>query len=150
MAHPDKLKKDGRAFGIFNKKVNVIYVDNNYMIQGFDEPSKITDTSYLTLGELLPKNNHDLYTFVFRWDEKANALDIDVKNCKDIELIKKFKSDGDKEYHGHHTERVVNNKRSYNVDIIWESKRIFEGTICFNLNREAELNDGFNLGAKLQ
>ena len=138
MAHPDKLIKDGRTFDIFNKEVAVLYINNDYKIQGFESPSKITKTSYLILGKLIPIKNKKLCSFVFRWDEKASTLDIDPENCKNKKLIEKFNSGHNNDYYGHHPEKINSDKRSYKINIVWESIKIFEGIISFSLGRKVE------------
>jgi hypothetical protein len=147
MAHPKELKKDGRAFTVFNKAKKVGYLDDGYELNLDEEPSQITPTSYLVVGKLEPKSNKGLCTFVFRWDEKTSSLDVDVENCPDKKLVERFKSDKDKEYYGHHPTKIPEAGRSFDIRIVWNSKRLFEGSISFNIGREAEMTNSIGIKA---
>ena len=120
-------------------------MDSDYEINLLKTPSQITATSYLVVGELRPKSTKSLCTFIFRWDEKASSLDVDVANCPDKKLVERFKSDKDHAYYGHHPNRISNDSWSFDTKITWDSKKIFDGVIKFNLVREAELSNGFKI-----
>ena len=150
MAHPEKLKKDARAFTVFNKVIKVSYLDDNYELNLLEEPSQITRTSHLVVGKLEPKSNRSLRTFIFRWDEKASSLDVDPENCPDKKLIEKFRSDEDTAYYGHHPTKIPEAGWSFETRIVWNSKKIFDGIISFNLGREAECIERIGLKASAQ
>ena len=150
MAHPKELKKDGRAFIVFNKASRVVHLDNDYELSLLETPSQITPTSYLVVGKLKPKSNKSLCTFIFRWDERTSSLDVDVENCSDKKLVERFKSDKDKTYYGHHPTKIPEAGRSFDTRIVWNSKRIFDGVISFNVGREAESSLAIGLKASAQ
>ena len=138
MAHPKELKKDGRAFVVFNKAIKISYLDERYEFNSFEEPSQITSTSYLVVGKIVPKSDRNLSTFILRWDERASSLDIDVENCLDNKLIEKFRSDGDMAYFGHHPPKIPAAGWSFETRIIWDSIKIFDGVISFNVGRQVK------------
>ena len=73
-----------------------------------NEPSRseIDEQGLLKVGELKAKKS-DLPSFVLRWDEKADSLDIDIQG--DPEVVTKETKDyfrrGIKGYKGHHPVR---------------------------------------------
>jgi len=138
MAHPKELKKDGRAFTVFNKVTKISHLDDGYEFNAVEEPSQITSTSHLVVGKLVPMSDRSLCTFIFRWDEKASSLDIDPENCSDRKLVERFRSDKDKAYFGHHPTKIQRAGRSFETRVVWDSKKIFEGIISFNLGRQGE------------
>ncbi len=150
MAHPKELKKDGGAFAVFNKARKISHLDDGYEFNSLEKPSQITPTSHLVVGKLEPKRDRSLCTFIFRWDEKASSLDVDVENCPNKELIEKFRSDKDKAYCGHHPTKIPGAGWSFETRIVWNSKKIFDGIISFNLGREAESIVGIGVKVSAQ
>jgi len=150
MAHPKELKKDGRAFTLFNKVIKVSHLDDGYELNSLEEPSQITSTSHLVIGKLEPKSARSLCTFIFRWDEKASSLDVDVENCPNKKLIEKFRSDKDKACYGHHPTKIPGAGWSFEISIVWNSKKIFDGVISFNLGRQVESFDKIGVKASAQ
>jgi hypothetical protein len=150
MAHPEKLKKDGRAFTVFNKATKINYLDDGYEFNLLEKPSQITHTSYLVVGKLEPKSNRSLCTFIFRWDEKASSLDVDVENCPNKKLIERFRSDKDTAYYRHHPTKIPGAGWSFKTRIVWNSKQIFDGVISLNLGREAESSTTLRLKVSAQ
>jgi hypothetical protein len=145
MAHPKELKKDGRAFEVINKVKKAVHLDDSYELNLLETSSQITPTSYLVVGKLEPKSNKSLCTFIFRWHERASSLDVDVENCPDKKLVKRFKSDKDKAYYGHHPTKIPEAGWSFDTRIVWNSKRILDGIINFNLSRKMEFTNGIKL-----
>jgi hypothetical protein len=67
------------------------------------EEAEIKPNNLLIVGELEPQKR-SLPKFWFRWDEKANALDVDILDVPDS--IKDLFEKGERGYQGHHTNNV--------------------------------------------
>lgn len=128
--------RDGMAFKTNEVKVKQDYIDARYELFHYPR-NEITPTGLLTVGELKPKDN-TLPEFLFRWDEKAESLDVDINNISE-EIKRKFKA-GKEGYEGHHTKRVPDEKnRIFEVSIKIPGITVFEGEISFGLHRELEV-----------
>ncbi len=127
--------RDGKAFKTTEVNVKQDYIDAGYELFRYPK-NEITPTGLLTVGELKPKDK-TLPGFLFRWDEKAERLDVDIKNVS--EDIKKDFKRGIRGYDGHHTKRVPDEKnRIFEVGIKIPKITVFEGKISFGLHRELE------------
>lgn len=128
--------RDGKVFKTNEVKVKQDYIDARYELFLYPK-NVITPTGLLTVGELKPKYK-SLPGFLFRWDEKAESLDVDIKNVSE-EVEKEFKR-GIRGYKGHHTKRVSDEKnRTFEVGIKIPRITVFEGKISFGLHRELEV-----------
>lgn len=95
----------------------------------------ITKTGLLRVFKLVPESGH-LPTFIGRWDEKAQALDIDIENVPDADK-ERFAAEA-AGFCGHHTIRISNDRRSFLVDSRIPGRQIFRGVVTFT----------FDLGAR--
>ena len=128
--------RNGKAFKTNEVKVKQDYINANYKLI-LSPRTEITPTGLLTVGELKPKGK-TLPGFLFRWDEKAESLDIDVKNVSG-KIKKKFER-GFGGYNGHHTKRALDDKnRIFAISIKIPGMAVFEGEISFGLHRELEV-----------
>ncbi|MBC8273860.1 MAG: helix-turn-helix domain-containing protein [Chloroflexi bacterium] len=123
-----------------------IELDPRYDINVFSG-REITDTGRLDVGELTPKGSigGTLPRFAFRWDEKDDALDVDLDNVSEAEIMKFIK--GTPDYYGHHTTKISSSGRVFEADIVWQGQKIYKGHISFNLEFEQVLFDGISMAA---
>lgn len=104
--------------------------------------AKIQTNNLLIVGELKPIKR-SLPGFWFRWDEKANALDVDIRSVPDS--IKDLFEKGKEGYGGHHTKKVISDKRIYEADIRIPHTHVFHGFLGFHPFREVEFNTTMGL-----
>jgi len=134
--------KDGKAFKTTEVKVIEKWIHPKYKMIKYKE-NRITDTGLLLVAELRPMEEN-LPRFLFRWDEKAESLDVDITDVSE-EIKRKFKR-GREGYEGHHPKRVPDEK-----EIIFEAcirtpqGKVFEGKISFGLHRELEASKSLGL-----
>ena len=122
--------RNGKAFKINAVTVKQDYIDARYELFIYQR-NEITSTGLLTIGELKPQDE-TLPGFLFRWDEKADSLDVDINNTTDG-IERKFKA-GKEGYDGHHTKRVPYEKnKTFEVDIKIPDFQVFKGNISFGL-----------------
>lgn len=127
--------KDGKAFKTTEVKVIEKWIHPKYEMIKYRE-NRITDTGLLLVAELRPMEEN-LPRFLFRWDEKAESLDVDITDVSE-EIKRKFKR-GREGYEGHHPKRVPDEKEIiFEVCIRTPQGKVFEGKISFGLFRELE------------
>jgi hypothetical protein len=129
-------KCDGKARSApkISEQHTFIHADYEIVI----EHALIRHTGPLIIARLKPKDTRigTLPTFVFRWDERDNHLDVDPVNVSEAETSQ-FK-DGTGGYCGHHTVKFSSNLRTFAADIGWRAERIYQGQITFNLARNVK------------
>jgi hypothetical protein len=127
--------------------VNIFRVDKvhnlkieNYINPEFElkiHPGGLSETGLLSIFEISPKDEESMFpTFVARWDQNKETLDIDLKNTSpdELELFKSEKVG----YSGHHPIRLNTPSRTFKVDIRTPSHHIFTGNVSFNINHGHE------------
>jgi hypothetical protein len=122
------------AFGISLQKV--CYCDTSYALELYKEP-RTAPNGRLDIAELRPKEG-TLPSFLFRWDEKDNQLDVDIQGVSST--VKKCFKNGIGGYKGHHPQQVQSEGkgRIFEVDIRIPEKRIFHGCMTFGINHMAK------------
>jgi hypothetical protein len=94
----------------------------------------------LKIFELAPKSK-GMTSFAARWDEKEDALDIDIQ---EVSSVDEFWFIHEKHgYVGHHSTRALNNTASiytYNVLIRTPQERIFEAMVSFTAVRRVGIS----------
>ena len=121
-----------QASRVFNIKCELAYLNPDYDLEILQE-NKITQQGLLLCGTLKPKLD-SLPEFWFRWDEKKQELDVDMRRDS------KHKEDWVNEkngYKGHHTVRMKKEGRHFKVSIETPAMIVFGGVISFNLARDA-------------
>ena len=129
-----KVARNGRAFGVNRVEADTRYIDKNYRLRCYPE-NRITQTGLLEVAALKPKRK-GLPEFVFRWDENADTLDVDIMGVPD-DVRRSFRR-GIHGYAGHHTKRVSKDK-VFEVSIRTPEREIFCGSVITPLHRELEL-----------
>jgi hypothetical protein len=138
MANPDEVKKvDGKAVRIRKIQVDQIFLDAAYRLI-FDASVPIGDTGLLAPFELV--NTGGSPGFQGRWDEKAEALDIDIVGLSAAET-REFKK-GLNGNQGHHSVRIASDAWKFHVDIQYLGTRIFEANVHIGLDRNFGMNSG--------
>ncbi len=135
-----KVIRDGRAFGVNEVKADTYHIDKDYNLECYSK-KKITRTGLLEVA-ILKSTKKLLPKFIFRWDEKADTLDIGILNVSYIN--KRSFNSGINGYTGHHPKRVGRNK-VFKVFIKTPDRIIFNGLITSPLHREQELTIGIGL-----
>jgi hypothetical protein len=109
----------------FNVKVEEpYYCNSDYRLELYQK-REVTSTRWLVIAQLKPEKP-SLPEFCFRWDEKADQLDVDMKpEHKDW--------GGEKNgYEGHHPKKVSPGRR-FDVSIKIPGIDVFHGIISFSL-----------------
>lgn len=133
--NPASIKKDGRAFGTNEIRVYYEDLDTNYELS-VSSNNRISRTGLLTIGKL-SSQDPDLPSFSFRWDNKDDALDVDIGNVNVLAQLSFLM--GKSGNVGHKTLRVIGNDRSYYCEIVIDGRTFFRGLIAVSLSRELEL-----------
>jgi hypothetical protein len=121
------MKKARVTRRAFNINERIAFLDGEYHSVIWLNDNEVTPTGLLVIGKLHPLKIGMLPTFIFRWDEKSDAVDIDIEKKKTSEV---------KEFIGHHTCKISSIPRIFKAKIVWKSKLIYEGQITFNLGFE--------------
>jgi hypothetical protein len=140
----DKVaKRDGKARSAPKISEQHTFIHADYEIALKYQP--IEGTGPLVIAELKPRDTKigALPPFVFRWDERANHLDVDPVKVSKAETSQ-FQ-DGIGGYYGHHTVRLSSSPRVFAADIGWHAERIYQGQITFNLAREVTTETALGL-----
>lgn len=119
-------------------KVDIIsrdFLDPDYEVEVLSNQSS-TPTGLLEIARLKPKKSN-LPTFIFRWDENGDQLDVDIiyKNRKDKKLWKELG------YKGHHTRKISGKGKVFEADIKSPVKNIFKGRIDVGLFIQIAIKD---------
>ena len=139
--NPEEVKKDGRAFG-----TNQISVISEYINPDFKliilSINRITRTGLLVVAKLLSCDEKQP-SFIFRWDNRADALDIDITKVDSPE--RRLFLDERPGYKGHHSVKASGSDRSFHCDIAIGDTVYFKGLIGLTLSRELELLDSITV-----
>ena len=107
--------------------VSVEHLNPEYEIEVLSD-QRTTPTGLLEIVRLNP-TKPGLPRFIFRWDENADVLDVDI--YKD----EKYRNDlwNKNVYNGHHTRRISNEAKIFESDIKRFDSSIFKGKIDVGL-----------------
>jgi len=123
------------ADGAYNVSAQeVCYCDASYILELYQEP-RTAPNGRLVIAELRSKEGTPP-SFLFRWDEKDNQLDVDIEDVPDT--VKKCFKHGTEGYAGHRPRRVQSDGRIFEINIRIPEKQIFHGYVKFNINHMAE------------
>ena len=139
---PKKVVPDGRAFEFNEAKVDSrSYMSKDYELLCYPH-NKIEGTGRLEVGALKPQKK-GLPGFVMRWDEKEEAVDIEISGVSD-NARRNFRRE-ENGYKGHHTKRVSGDSRIFEVDVATPKEVVFQGRIVVLLVRKKALRDSLSL-----
>ena len=133
------MNKDRTTKTAFNIIETKSFLDSEYDPISWHDGNEITFTGLLVIGKLNPKNPGILPTFIFRWDEKANTVDIDIENLKAADV---------KEFLGHHIDKISSTPRVFKAKVVWNCRLIYQGQITFNLGFERTNLEKIRVNAK--
>ena len=123
----ERIASKGHVARISNLKVTHKRIHPDYACEPCD--GKLGETGKLELLKVVPKSGEGPF-FMARWDQKAEHLDIDMKNAANS-AIRSFKKNRHG-YRGHHTMRASNpNERVFDVKIETPNGVIFDGIVSF-------------------
>lgn len=129
----EKVKeKDGKVFSLGNVECNELKRDKNYKIECYPY-GEIGDTGLLLIGKLISCKEEEP-EFTFRWDEREEALDVDIDRV-DSEVKEKFKG-GKDGYEGHHSKKLNPKDRVFELNVKVPDKDIFHGQITVPVKRK--------------
>lgn len=127
-------KENGKVFSIGKIEcVETFYRDKNYALQLYCN-NRIGETGFLDIGKL-SSDKQGLPEFIFRWDEKKEALDVDIciSGKRDNRLWKL------RGYEGHHSTRIYREEgRVFELKVNVPCRKIFHGRIRVPVNRKLE------------
>jgi hypothetical protein len=143
---PQKVAmKDGKARR--SNSVELTHLEllsDRYCFQTLQE-SPVTDHGMLVFFYLLPKVM-DWPTFVGRWDENADTVDIDpLREMVSSEEWQKVRND-EPGYQWHQGKVVDRVNRLISFDFTFRGMPIFKGLIKVGILRELALNDSIQVG----
>jgi hypothetical protein len=118
-----------RVNSTFNPKFDITFMHPEYCVN--TGKRQMTKTGFMVVFELKTENK-TLPTFLGRWDEKEQLLDIDI-----LGVDKKSTSDFRAEkngYSGHHPKHISESPRLFQIEINIPECEIMKGNITFNVN----------------
>jgi len=121
------------------------HLDERYTIVGSAE-SFVLETGLLCVFDLVP-NVQNLPRFRGRWDEKADALDVDILNVD--EGVKRLFTAGTPQYEGHHRQRMPGSQRKFEVSITVPGIIVCKGVISLNLKRGMSVGGDIGLSGQV-
>ncbi|MFH1963263.1 MAG: hypothetical protein ABIJ30_10415 [bacterium] len=137
----EKVKeKDGKVFSLGDVECKTFYINDNYKIECYPN-EKISCSGYLRIGSLISCKKEEP-KFTFRWDEKEEALDVDIDGV-DSKTTEEFKH-GKNGYEGHHSKRLESEGRVFELNIKVPNKNIFRGQITVPVKREKAFNENLH------
>jgi hypothetical protein len=144
-AKQSRMARGTNTVGEFHSRL-----DDDYEIVTHSE-CRITETGLLVVAELKPKNaRHGLPGFLFRWDEKADHLNVDPIGVIGDQM-EEFKS-GKPGYAGHRPVRSSSESRSFCITIRWNNRTLYEGDITIPLKFETSIKEriGVSVSASVE
>ena len=126
--------KTVRAESVFNIVPENLYLDLDYSLR-IVPISAVTRTGLLAVLRLQP-TVPGLPSFVVRWDDKQNTIDVDLEgNVIDREAFK-LERNG---YKGHHPVTVSVEPRVFKIDIQLPRRKVYEARLTCNVGRSVSI-----------
>lgn len=124
-----------QASKVFNIKYELDYLNPDYELEILLD-NKITEQGLLLCAKLKPKRA-SLPEFWFRWDEKDDHLNVDMRPDEGFRDNWQNETHG---YKGHRPERVSDrHERAFNLLITIPNLKVFNGVISFHLARDVTI-----------
>ena len=139
---PKEAKKKRMARGTLAVSESQSHLERDYRIMVLCE-NEITDTGLLAVAELSPEKGKTGPRFRFRWDEKAQQLDIDALDVPSA--LKRQFEEGKTGYEGHHPVRSSSTSRTFHSKIVWDNRMLYEGDVTVPLAYEASITAGLGV-----
>jgi len=86
-----------------------------------------------------------LPSFVVRWDDKQNTIDVDLEGNPAERQGFKFERNG---YRGHHPATISVEPRVFEVDIQLPKRKVYEALLTFNVGRSVTLAETLRFKAE--
>jgi hypothetical protein len=140
--------QDSKIVGSRDITVATEYLSPDYLPPLETEVEKTSDTGWLVLLKIEPRNSHALPRFYARWDHTKQCVDIDLEG--DPIERRKFK-DEKQGYRGHKTKLVTEHDgpREYAIDIETPSSGpVFKGTLTLKADFAVNLSMSANAELK--
>lgn len=132
----------------FNNKTDKVFVDKVHSInieEQYKDPAFEVDSfpeSERQPTGLLPifslNSKEESLSFVCRWDQNPEEVDIDM--YLDGKIVAEFKSKNNG-YEGHHTTRVSQDTRKFKIDVQVPGRVIYQGYVTLNISHTIEINN---------
>jgi hypothetical protein len=116
------------------------YLDEDYALNKVPI-SIVTPTGLLAVVRLEP-SVAGLPSFVIRWDDKQNTIDVDLEgNAGDRDAFRHERNG----YRGHHPVTISVEPRVFKVDIQLPKRKVYEALLTFNVGRSVTLAETLQL-----
>ncbi len=127
-------EKPVKAESAYNIVPQDLYLDPDYSLR-IESMSAVTLTGLLVVLRLQP-TVPGLPSFVVRWDDKQNTIDVDLEgNVTDREAFK-LERNG---YKGHHPATVSVEPRIFKIDIQLPQRKVYEALLTCNVGRSVTI-----------
>ena len=127
-----------RTEGAQNIEVETEYLDPRYTVE-LSPLSPATKSGLINLFRVVPKQP-SLPAFAARWDDREQTVDVDAEpsNCVDRDSWRDEKNG----YHGHHTNRLTDDPRVYQIDLQTPQGSVFKARVRLNIKIGVQLGFG--------
>jgi hypothetical protein len=121
--------RNGRVSEVSDLRLATAQIDSDHQLEHCD--GVIGETGYLQVLKVVRRDGANPH-FVARWDQKDEAIDIDIVGASNS-ASKRFKA-GTGGYAGHHSSRSSDpSKRIFDITIRTPNGVIFDGTASFSV-----------------
>ena len=136
-------EKTAKAESAYNIGPQNLYLDLDYSLKVVPI-SAVTPTGLLAVLRLEP-TVPGLPSFVVRWDDKQNTIDVDLEgNATDREAFK-LERNG---YKGHHPATVSIEPRVFKIDIQLPQRKVYEALLTCNVGRSVTIAETLQFKAE--
>lgn len=137
MAQPKSIKEDGRVFHLTKIEVTTIYKHPLYALE-YQDTAALGPTGAWSV--IVIKHASGWPVYKGRWDEKADAFDIDKFPDSKSKAVKNFQ--------GHHTKKSKGSFHQFEI-AIEDPKSLFTGIISFHVTRKLVTRGSLRMSGKL-
>lgn len=143
---PEEVKKKRMARRTLAVSEFCSHLERDYKMTVYCD-NEVTDTGLLVVAELSPEKGKSGPRFHFRWDEKAQQLDIDALDVPSA--LKRQFEEGKAGYEGHHPVRSSSTSRTFHSKVVWDKRTLYEGDVTIPLAHEASVTAGLGLAVTI-
>jgi hypothetical protein len=137
---PDKFAKlPVRIEGVHNVSLELKFLDAGYRLE-YCERSSTTSSGHTAIFRLVP-TDPPVAGFVSRWDNREQTIDVDPEppNCIDRDDWRDERNG----YRGHHSRKVNDNPRIYEINLHTPAGPVLHATIRLNIDVGMQFGDTF-------